>query len=111
MHPPPTRLTLDGGVRVRATNQTLGVVDGVGRVHGRLVLGGLAKEALGIREGDVRRRRARALRHRGTKTTVQVTWLADSPASEVGQASRTWSLAMISILSFSMTATHEYVVL
>jgi hypothetical protein len=35
------------------THQTLRVKDGVGRVHGRLRLGGVTNEALGLGEGDV----------------------------------------------------------
>ena len=34
-------------------NQPLGIEDGVGGVHGDLVLGGVADEPLGVSEGDV----------------------------------------------------------
>jgi hypothetical protein len=37
-----------------ATNQTLGVEDGVVRVHGDLVLGGITNQALGVCEGNER---------------------------------------------------------
>ena len=37
----------------KTTHQTLRVEDGVGRVHGRLRLGGVTDEALGFGEGDV----------------------------------------------------------
>ncbi len=37
----------------KTTHQTLRVEDGVGRVHGRLGLGGVTDETLGFGEGDV----------------------------------------------------------
>jgi len=43
---------LHGWVVESPTDQALDIEDGVGRVHGRLVLGGLADEALLGGEGD-----------------------------------------------------------
>jgi hypothetical protein len=49
---------LDGGVVELSADESLGVEDGVGRVHGHLVLGGVADQTLGVCEGDIRRGRA-----------------------------------------------------
>lgn len=45
---------LDLGVGKLATDQTLGVEDGVGWVHGDLVLGGITDQTLGVSEGNER---------------------------------------------------------
>ena len=50
---PVLHVALDAGVAELAPDETLGVEDGVGGVHGRLGLGGISDEALGLREGDV----------------------------------------------------------
>ncbi len=61
---PPRSTTLKGkcfmsawtsAVGELAADETLGIEDGVVGVHGDLVLGGIADETLGIREGDERR--------------------------------------------------------
>ena len=46
-------LDSDFGVINLAANETLGIEDGVGRVHGSLVLCGITKETLRSRESDV----------------------------------------------------------
>ena len=58
---PVLHVGLDGGVGELATDQTLGVEDGVGRVHGDLVLGSITDQAFGVGERDVGRRRSVAL--------------------------------------------------
>jgi hypothetical protein len=55
---PQLHVVLDGRVRKPPADQALRVVHGVARVEGSLVLGGVADEALAIREGDVRGRHA-----------------------------------------------------
>ena len=45
---------LDIWVGELATNQTLGIEDGVGWVHGDLVLGGITDQTLGVSEGNER---------------------------------------------------------
>jgi len=52
---------LDLCVGELATNQTLGIEDCVGWVHGDLVLGGITDQTLGVGEGNERRRGAVAL--------------------------------------------------
>lgn len=52
---------LDGGVREAAADQALGIEHGVDRVHGHLVLGSIAHQALGVGEGDIGWRGAVAL--------------------------------------------------
>jgi hypothetical protein len=46
---------LDSSITELATNQTLGIEDGVFRVHGSLRLGSVADKTLGFREGNVGR--------------------------------------------------------
>jgi len=46
---------LDLGVIETATDKTLGIENGVGGVHGSLVLGGITDETLLLGEGNVRR--------------------------------------------------------
>ncbi|KAL3186443.1 hypothetical protein MRX96_027486 [Rhipicephalus microplus] len=58
---PVLNVVLDLGVIVAAPDQPLGVEHRVLRVHGRLRLGSIADQPLGIREGYVARRRAIAL--------------------------------------------------
>lgn len=52
---------LDGRVVKLAADQPLGVEHRVDRVHRDLRLGGVADQALGVGEGDIRRRRAVSL--------------------------------------------------
>jgi hypothetical protein len=52
---------LDGGVIEAATDQTLGVEDGVDGVHGSIVLGGLTDQTLLVGEGNERRGGERTL--------------------------------------------------
>lgn len=42
-------------------DHSLCIVDGVERIHGRLVFGGISDEPLGLSESDIGRRRAVAL--------------------------------------------------
>jgi hypothetical protein len=49
------KITLDNRVAELATDQTLGIEHGVGRVHGNLVLGSITNQTLGLVKGDVRR--------------------------------------------------------
>mmetsp|Transcript_14156 Transcript_14156/g.33042 ORF Transcript_14156/g.33042 Transcript_14156/m.33042 type:complete len:235 (-) Transcript_14156:43-747(-) len=58
---PVLHVTLDGWVLELASNQALGVEHSVGGVHRDLVLRGIANQALGVGETDVRRRGAVAL--------------------------------------------------
>jgi len=53
---PQFNITLNRGIRKSATNQPLCIEDGVDRVHGDLVLGGIADQTLGVGEPNVRRR-------------------------------------------------------
>ena len=48
-----------------ASDESLCVEDGVGRIHGHLVLGGVADQTLGVGERDVRRGRAVSLEKEG----------------------------------------------
>lgn len=48
-------VTLDGGVSELPSNQPLGIEDGVARVHGDLILGGISNETLGVGEGHIGR--------------------------------------------------------
>ena len=64
--------------RELASDQTLGVEDGVVGVHGDLVLGGVTNETLGVGEGD-----------------------------KEGVVRLPWSLAMISMRSSRKTPTQE----
>ena len=52
---------LNLGVGELASNEALGVEDGVVRVHRDLVLGSISDEALRVGEGDIRRRGAVSL--------------------------------------------------
>lgn len=54
-------VVLDGGVAELAANEALGIEDGVGGVHGHLVLGGITNQALAVGEGDIRGRSTVAL--------------------------------------------------
>lgn len=54
-------ILLDGGVIESTTDQTLNIEDGVGGVHGGLVLGGLTDQTLLSSEGDERRGGERTL--------------------------------------------------
>ena len=53
------RPVLHVGLKTRvgklASDKTLGIEDGVGSVHGRLGLGGISNETLGLSEGNVGR--------------------------------------------------------
>jgi len=46
-------VSLDCSVGELPADQSLGVEDCVGRVHGHLVLGGVTNETLGVGEGDI----------------------------------------------------------
>ena len=46
---------LDGGIVEAAADQTLGIEDRVGRVHGHLVLRGIANQSFGIGETNIGR--------------------------------------------------------
>lgn len=50
---PVLHVLLDIGVIVSATNETLGVEDGLPGVHGSLVLGGITDKTLALGESDV----------------------------------------------------------
>ena len=52
---PVLHVRLDLGVIETATDKTLGIEDGVGGVHGSLVLGGITNETLSLGESNVRR--------------------------------------------------------
>lgn len=52
---PVLHVGLDSGVGELPSNQPLGVKDGVVRVHGHLVLGGISNETLGVRKGHIGR--------------------------------------------------------
>jgi hypothetical protein len=52
---PVLHVGLNIGVRELSSNESLGVEDGVVRVHGDLVLGGITDETLRVVESDVRR--------------------------------------------------------
>jgi hypothetical protein len=51
---PVLHVCLNLGIGELATDQALGVEDGVVGVHGDLVLGGIANETLRVVEGDIR---------------------------------------------------------
>jgi hypothetical protein len=51
---PVLHVGLNLGIGELSTNQSLGVEDGVVRVHGDLVLGGISDQSLRVVEGDVR---------------------------------------------------------
>lgn len=53
---PGVDILLDNGVLITATDETLDIEDGVLRVHGGLVLGGLTDQALLVGEGNERGR-------------------------------------------------------
>mmetsp|Transcript_25358 Transcript_25358/g.59170 ORF Transcript_25358/g.59170 Transcript_25358/m.59170 type:complete len:622 (+) Transcript_25358:339-2204(+) len=55
---PQLHVVLNRRIGKAPANQALGIIDGVRRVERRLVLGGIADEALGIGKRDVRRRHA-----------------------------------------------------
>ena len=55
---PVLHVALDGAVGELSSNKSFGVEDRVEGVHGDLILGGIANEALRLVEGDVRRRRS-----------------------------------------------------
>lgn len=52
---PVLHVGLDLGISPLSTNQSLGVENGVVRVHGDLVLGGITNESLRVVESDIRR--------------------------------------------------------
>ena len=52
---------LDGGIIKLPSDQSLGVKDGVVRVHGHLVLGGITDQTFGVSECDIGRRSSVAL--------------------------------------------------
>ena len=54
---PQFAIFLNGWIVEFPSDEPLGVEDGVGRIHRRLVLGSVADEALRVRKGDVRGRR------------------------------------------------------
>jgi hypothetical protein len=45
-------VTLDLGILETTSDKTLGIEDGVGRVHSDLVLGGISDQSLGVGKGD-----------------------------------------------------------
>ena len=55
---PVLHVILNASIVELATDETLGIEDGVVGVHGDLVLGGISDETLRVGEGDIRRRRA-----------------------------------------------------
>lgn len=52
---PVSHILLDLGIIETTSNQTLGVENGLARVHGGLVLGRISDQALRLGEGNVRR--------------------------------------------------------
>ena len=62
-------VSLDGGIGELPADESLCVEDGVGRVHGDLVLRGVADQTLSVCEGDVRRGRSVTLNKKDEKMT------------------------------------------
>ena len=46
-------ITLNRGLVIFSSDQPLGIKDGVDRVYGHLVLGGVSDEPLGVGEGNI----------------------------------------------------------